>query len=270
MSLFKKYLTLFLLTFFLIFSAACQKSTDSTTLKVGTIAGPETELMQVAQELAKKEYGLDVKVIPFTDYTIPNEALADGSIDVNVFQHAPYLREAVAKRHYKIVEVGKTFIYPMGLYSSKIRHIEQLAPGATVAIPNDASNEARALLLLQSAGLITLKTETSGLVTPRDIVSNPKNLKWKEIDASQLPRVLTDVDIAAINTNYAMLADLLPSRDALFVEAAHSPYANIIVVKEGDEGDARIKQLIRVLHSDAVLKKADTLFKGQALPAWKQ
>lgn len=269
MSLFKKGFTLFLLSFFLIFSAACQKSTDSKTLKVGTIAGPETELMQVAQKVAKKEYGLDVEVIPFTDYSLPNEALADGSIDVNVFQHIPYLQEAIAKRHYKIVAVGKTFTYPMGLYSSKIRHIEQLAPGAIVAIPNDASNEARALLLLQSAGLITLKTETSGLVTPRDIVSNPKNLKWKEIDASQLPRVLTDVDIAAINTNYAMLADLLPSRDALFVEAANSPYANMIVVKVGSEADTRVRQLINALHSDAVLKKADVLFKGQALPAWK-
>lgn len=269
MPLLKNTLKILLLSLLIAVLPACQKSNDDKTLKVGTIAGPETELMTVAQQIAKEKYHLKVEIIQFTDYTMPNEALADGSVDANAFQHDPYLQEAIQKRGYKIVAAGKTFIYPMGIYSQKIKQLTDLKPGATVAIPNDPSNSARALLLLQSAGLITLKADVSALGTVADIVANPKNLKFKEIDASQLPRTLPDVDIAAINTNYAMVAGLLPSRDALFIEKTDSPYANLIVVRTDNATDERVKQLLEAFHSDEVVKKADELFKGQAVPAWK-
>lgn len=265
----KNIFKILFLTLLVAFLVACQKSDNTKIIKIGTIAGPETELMIAAQKVAKKKYDLKVEIIPFTDYTMPNEALADGSIDANAYQHKPYLDEAIAKRGYKIVAVGKTFIYPMGIYSQKIKKLNELKSGATVAIPNDPSNSARALLLLQSAGLITLKTGVSAIGTPADIIHNPKNLKFKEIDASQLPRTLPDVDIAAINTNYAMVAGLLPVRDSLFIEQSSSPYVNLLVVRKGTETDQRIKELMEAFHSDEVINKADELFKGQAIPAWK-
>jgi D-methionine transport system substrate-binding protein len=255
----------------LILLTACHKTAEKNknALTVGTISGPETELMVVAKAVAHKKYGLEITIIPFTDYAVPNEALADGSIDANVFQHMPYLQAAIDKRHYKIVSVGRTFVYPMGLYSDKIKRLSQVPTGAVVAIPNDPSNSARALLLLQSAGLIQLKANAPALATTAHILSNPKRLTFKEIDASQLPRVLADVDIAAINTNYAMLADLLPSRDALFIEKEDSPYANIIVVKQMDKADPRVQHLIDALHAKEVVEKAESLFQGEAIPAWK-
>lgn len=248
---------------------SCQKGGDSKTLKVGTIAGPETQLMVVAEQVAAKQYHLDIDIIPFTDYTMPNEALSDGSIDANMFQHQPYLDEAISKRGYHIVAIGKTFVYPMGVYSKKIKNFNELANGASVAIPNDPSNEARALLLLQKAGLITLKPGSTINATVNDIATNPKRLKFKEIDAAQLPRTLPDVDIAAINTNYAIVADLLPSRDALVIETSDSPYANLVVVRKGTESDPRFQQLMNALHSDEVLQEAKKLFHDQAIPAWK-
>lgn len=253
----------------LITLAACQKASDHNTLKVGTIAGPETELMAVAQQVAEKKYGLQVRIVPFTDYSMPNEALADGSIDVNVFQTPSYLQEAILKRGYNLVSVGSTFIYPMGIYSKKISKLQQLPAGATIAIPNDPSNSARALLLLQFAGLISLKEGGAAASQIADIIHNAKHLKFKEIDASQLPRALPDVDLAVINTNYVMLAGLLPSRDALLIENASAPYANLIVVRHGSENDPRVKQLLDALHSPEVVARADALFKGQAIAAWK-
>ncbi len=246
----------------------CHAEHDANSLKVGTISGPETALMVTAQKVAEKEYGLKLKIIPFTDYTMPNEALADGSIDANAFQTKPYLDDAMAKRDYKMVVAGKTFIYPVGIYSQKIKQLSQLTSDSTVAIPNDPSNEARALLLLQSAGLITLEAGALTVATVNEVVSNPKNLHIKTIDASQLPRALPDVDIAVITTNYAMLAGLLPSHDALFLETPESPYANLIVVKQGHESDKRIKELVSAFQSPAVIQKANALFKGQAIPAW--
>ncbi|HVV68308.1 MAG TPA: MetQ/NlpA family ABC transporter substrate-binding protein [Gammaproteobacteria bacterium] len=270
MSLLKKLFKIILLaTTFVVVSACSQKSSaDGNTIKVGTIAGPETQLMEVAKQVAAKDYNLDIEIVPFTDYNMPNEALADGSIDANMFQHKPYLDAAIKAKGYKIVPVGKTFVYPMGVYSKKIHEISALPDGATVAIPNDPSNEARALLILQKANLITLKNSDNPNATVADIASNPKKLKFREIDAAQLPRVLPDVALAVINTNYAMIAGLLPSRDALIVESADSPYANLIVVRQGSENDPRVQHLVDALHSDAVKKEAKALFKDQAVPAW--
>jgi D-methionine transport system substrate-binding protein len=249
---------------------ACHKTeADGDTIKVGTIAGPETQLMETAKEVAKKKYNLNIKIVQFTEYMTPNEALADGSIDANVFQHLPYLEEAIKANHYKIVSIGRTFIYPIAIYSKKLKALTELKEGAVVAIPNDPSNEARALLLLAEAHLITLKPNVGVTVTTADILDNPKKLQIREINAAQIPRVLDDVDLAVINTNYASLMGLLPSRDGLFIESSDSPYANIIAVREKDKDNPLFQKLIQALQSDEVVEKAEKIFKNQAIPAWQ-
>ena len=264
----KKWITILCIGTILSLSA-CHKENNGPTIKVGTIAGPETELMETAKKVAAEKYGLNIKIVPFSDYTMPNEAVADKSIDANMFQTQPYLDAAMKARHYQLVVVGKTFVYPMGLYSKKISHLSQLKEGATVALPNDPSNQARGLLLLEKSGLIQLKPGAGTQATVNDIISNPRKLKFKELDAAQIPRALADVDLAAINTNYAMIANLSPMRDALFRENADSPYANLVVVLKGNENDTRVKELVESLNSDAVAKKAEELFGDQAIPAWK-
>lgn len=258
-------------TFIALTLAACgSKQTTDNTIKVGTIAGPETELMETAKKVAKEKFGLNIEIIAFSDYNLPNAALVEGSIDANMFQHIPYLEKQIKDKGYKIVDVGKTFIYPMGIYSKKIKDINQLKEGAVVAIPNDPSNEARALLLLEKAKLIQLNPNAGIHATVTDIRENPMKLKIKEIDAAQLPRALPDVDLALINTNFAMIAGLLPSKDALEIESAeNSPYANLVATRVGMENDPRVKQLVEALQSIPVQEKAQDLFKGQAIPAWK-
>lgn len=254
----------------------CNKTTEkraSNEIRIGTIAGPETELMEVAKNVAAQKYHLKLTIVPFTDYVLPNQALADGSIDANMFQHLPYLLETTSAKGYKLVPIGKTYIYPMGIYSNKITKLTDLKDNSVVAIPNDPSNEARALLLLEQAQIIKLKPSTDMKAnlraTTADIIENPKNIKIKELDAAQLPRVLADVDLAAINTNYAMVAGLVPSRDALILESKDSPYANIVVVRTEDKDDPKYKQMLMdALHSPEVQTKANSLFQGQAIPAW--
>lgn len=248
--------------------AACQ-SHDDKTLKIGTISGPETELMEVAKQVANDKFGLHLKIIEFSDYVQPNTALNDGSIDANMFQHEPYLEKQMQDRHYKLIAVGKTFIYPMGVYSKKITDINLLKDGAMIAIPNDPSNEGRALLLLQKGGLIQLKSNAGLYATPLDIANNPKHFIFKELDAAQLSRSLADVDVAVINTNYAIPAGLTPKKDALLLEDRHSPYANIIVIREDERNDPRIMQLINAIQSAEVLDAAKHIFHDQAIPAWQ-
>lgn len=259
----------FVITSIVILTGCSQQKEAANQIRVGTIAGPETQLMEVAKDVAAKRYGLNVKIVQFSDYTMPNEALADGSIDANMFQHLPYLQASINAKGYQITPIAKTFIYPMAIYSKKITKLDQLKDGATVAIPNDPSNEARALLLLQAAKLITLKSNTDSTATVVDIDQNPKHLAIKEVDAAQLPRILPDVDLAIINTNYAMEAGLLPSKDGLFIENSNSPYVNLIVVRTADKNDPRFVKLVKAFQSDEVLTEANKLFQGQAIPAWK-
>ncbi|MBS0350554.1 MAG: MetQ/NlpA family ABC transporter substrate-binding protein, partial [Proteobacteria bacterium] len=224
----KKILLVTLLTVGVLSLTACSPK-KINTIKVGTIDGPETQLMEAAKEVAKKNYDLNVQIVPFSDYNTPNAALNDGSITANAFQTQPYL-DAQAKQYgYHFATVGKTFVYPVGIYSQKIKDIHQVPDKAKVAIPNDPSNGARSLLLLQKAGLITLKPGVTINATKFDIVANPKHLQIIELDAPQLPRSLSDVDLAIINTNYAVGAGLSPIKDAIFHEDANSPYVNIIV-----------------------------------------
>ncbi|MDF2868026.1 MAG: metQ [Gammaproteobacteria bacterium] len=249
--------------------AGCNKQDPKDIIKVGAISGPETRLLEVARHVAKSKYGLKIQVVEFNDYTLPNTALADGSIDANVFQHQPYLDATIAAKDYNLAAIGKTFVYPMGLYSKKFDTIESLPENAKIAIPNDPSNEARALLLLQKAAIIKLKPKSEIKLSVADITYNPKHIKIIALDAAQLPHAFDDVDLAAINTNYAMLAGLLPSRDALFIEDKSSPYANIVAVRKADKHNSKLKQLVEALHSQDVLTTADELFHGEAIPAWE-
>jgi len=240
----------------------------SNTIKVGTISGPESDLMKVAKEVAKKEYDLNIKIIEFSDYIIPNTALSEGSIDANMFQHLPYLESYNKIRGTNLVSIGKEFVYPMGVYSFKLKTIKNIKDKSLVAIPNDPSNESRALLLLQEAGLIKLKNLDHGNYTKLDIIENSRDLRFKTLDAAQLARVLLDVDIAVINTNYAVLVGLSPSHDAIFAEDSGSLYANIIAVRAEDKNKKEMKELVQALHSKSVILAAQKLFKGDAIRAW--
>lgn len=247
---------------------ACHNRENPNQIRLGTISGPETELMQVAKQVAQRDYGLKIKIIEFSDYSLPNRALNDGSLDANLFQHQRFLSDEIHNRHYSLVAIAKEFIYPMAIYSVKIQHLNELKPHAVVAIPNDPSNEARALLLLNQAGLLTLDARKGTRITPTDILDNPKQLDIKELDAAQLPRVLADVDVAVINANYAALAHLYPQQ-ALFCEDKKSIYANLLVVNVIDKNNPKFINLIKAIHSPRVLAAANRLFQGAAIPAWK-
>lgn len=264
--MFKKLKALVL--FASLFGLTACGSHDKNVLKVGTISGPETELMEIAKQTAKTKYGLNIKIIEFTDYIQPNAALNDGSIDANMFQHQPYLDQQVKDHHYALIAIGKTFVFPMGIYSRKIKNLNDLPMKAIISIPNDPSNEGRALLLLQTAGVITLKNRNNLFATPADIQNNPKQLQFKELDAAQLARSLQDVDAAVINTNYAVPAGLSPTQDAIFHEGPDSPYANIIVIRTNEQNDPRMQQLVSAFQSNEVMIAAKKIFNDQAIPAW--
>jgi len=245
--------------------AGCNKPSPNT-LTIGTIAGPETDLVETGRDVALKNYGLTVKIVEFNDYNLPNEALQDGSLDANVYQHLPYLQAAMKAHGYELDVIGKTFVYPAGIYSEKLKSLQSIGEKAVIAIPNDPSNEARALLLLKKAGLITLKnTNTASLA---DIDENPKDLQFKELDAAQLPRILTDVDAAVINTTFAIPAGLSPSKDALFVEGKDSPYANLIVIRSDSDKKKQLEEFVKAMNSPEVTAKAKELFGDAAIPAW--
>ncbi len=253
----------------LITLTACHRKEAPNTIKVGVMAGPESELMEVAKEVALKQYGLNVKIVNFTDYNMPNAALNDGSIDANMFQHLSFLAFQIKARGYKITPIDKTFVFPMGLYSKTITNLSQIKNGSKVGIPNDPSNEGRALLLLQKAGLITLSSGSGMDATVRDVSSNPHNLKIIALDAAELPRSLYDLSLAAINTNYAIPAGLFPTKDALVIEGPDSPYANLVVVRTADKNSPQFKELIEALHSKEVIEEAKKLFGADVVPAWK-
>lgn len=230
-----------------------EKATTSNTTKLVVGATPEphaTLLNLVVDDLAKEGITLEVK--EFTDYVTPNDAVEYGEIDANYFQHIPYLESFNTEHGYHLVNAGGIHIEPIALYSTKYKSLDEIPNGATIAIPNDPTNEGRALLLLQSAGLITLKDGSGLEAVPLDIESNPKNLKFTEIEAATLPRVIGDVDGAVINGNYAIPAGFIATRDGLFVEGADSPYVNVIAVKAGNENDPAVQALVKALKSDKV------------------
>lgn len=244
------------------------KNQNANTIIVGTMAGPETKLMETVKKVAKKRYDLNVKIVTFSNYNTPNAALNAGEIDANAFQHTPFLDAQIKARKYKLVPIGKTFVYPMGLYSTKIKSVKEIKRGDIIAIPNDPSNEARALALLQQAKLIRVSKKAGFKATPLDIYQNRKFLKFVQLDAAELPRVLNDVTAAVINTNYAIPAGLSPDKDAIYLENKNSPYANLIVVRKKDKKNSELLKFVKAYQSAPVILEARKLFGAGAIPAW--
>ncbi|MFD9130801.1 MetQ/NlpA family ABC transporter substrate-binding protein [Kitasatospora sp. NPDC059571] len=229
---------------------------------------PHAQILDyVKKNLADKAgLKLDVKVV--TDYVTPNTAVQDGSADANYFQHVPYLDDFNKKQGTDIVSVGTVHLEPLGLYSKKAKAAADLKDGAEIGVPNDATNEGRALKLLADNGVITLKSGAGTTATVQDIAGNPKHLKFKELEAAQLPRSLGDLDAAVINGNYALDSGLKPAKDAILLEkAAGNPYANILAVKKGRENDPRVQKLNQLLRSAEVKKFIDDTFNGSVIPA---
>jgi D-methionine transport system substrate-binding protein len=244
--------------------------TNARHIKVGVESGPELAMAQAAQKVAKDRFGLEVELVAFNDYVLPNEALQQNDIDANVFQNRPFLDVQSKQRGYRFAILGNTFVYPLAGYSKKIRTLGELADGATIVIPNDATNSGRALLLLEHAGLIKLKDNVGLLPTVNDIVGNPKKLQILQLEAPQLPRVLDDqkVSIAVINNTFAGPAGLIAKRDGLFVEDSKSPYVNIIVCREQDKDREALRQWAQSYQSPEVAAVADSAFKGGAIKGW--
>ncbi|MEZ0068756.1 D-methionine transport system substrate-binding protein [Streptacidiphilus sp. MAP12-20] len=251
-------------------SAASGSSADaSKPLVVVASPTPHAQILEYIEKNLAAKAGLNLQVKVVTDYVTPNTAVQDGSADANYFQHQPYLDDFNKTHGTNIVSVEAVHLEPLGLYSNKVKSAAALADGATVAVPNDATNEGRALKLLADNGLLKLKDGVGTKSTPNDITDNPKHLKFQEIDAAQLPRTLSDVDAAVINGNYALDAKLNPKKDALLLEKAQdNPYANILAVKSGNQNDPRIKKLAELLHSPEVKQYIDTTFSGSVIPAF--
>ncbi|MDE1179708.1 MetQ/NlpA family lipoprotein [Paraburkholderia sp.] len=243
---------------------------DDTVLKIGTMSGPDAQIWSVVSKVAARE-GLQLKVIEFNDYVQPNAALDAGDLNANGFQHQPFLDSQIRQRGYKIVNVGLTYTSPMGFYSKKYKSLKDLPEGAKVGIQNDPSNGNRALLLLQKYGVIKLKAGvgSNGVnATPLDVVDNPKKIRIVELDAAQLPRALDDLDAASINTDYAVKANLQPTKDAIAIEDLKGPYANLIAVRAQDKNQPWVKKLVAAYESPDVRHYIDTQFKGAIVPAF--
>lgn len=221
------------------------------TLKVGATPEPHANILNLVKDDLKSE-GIDLQIIEMTDYPTLNEVLEAGDIDANYDQHIPYMESFNKEKGFHLVNAGGIHVEPFALYSKKVSKTADLKKKAVIAIPNDPTNEARALLLLQEAGLITLREGAGINATPIDVVKNPLKIKFREIEAPSLPRILNDVDGAVINGNYALPAGLSATKDGLFVEGSSSPYVNIIAVKSGNENKAEIKALVKALQSEKV------------------
>ncbi|MEH3121345.1 MAG: MetQ/NlpA family ABC transporter substrate-binding protein [Sphingomonas phyllosphaerae] len=247
--------------------AACGSKSDPHRLTVAATAVPHAEILaQVKPLLAKEGVDLDVRV--FNDYVQPNLQVDQSQIDVNYFQTGPYLQQFNKERGTKLVPVAGVHVEPLGAYSRRWKSIEDVPAGASVAIPNEPSNGGRALLVLQKAGLIRLKDPANPLATLGDIVANPRKLQFRELEPATLPRVLGEVDLALINTNYALDAKLNPTRDALAIEDRNSPYVNFVVGRPGTADDPRVRKLVAALHSAQTRAFIERTYKGAVLPAF--
>lgn len=236
-------------------------------LSIAATAVPHAEILEfVKPGLAQQGVDLDIKV--FTDYVQPNLQVAEGRLDANFFQHKPYLDEFNKGRGTDLVSVANVHVEPFGIYSSKLKDLDNIPKRATVAIPNDATNGGRALLLLAKAGVITLKDNGNILSTPRDIADNPHNIRIRELEAATLPRVLDQVDLALINTNYALEAGLNPTSDALAIEGEDSPYANILVTRSDNQDAEAVHKLVEALQSDEVKAFIEEKYQGAVVPAF--
>ncbi len=242
-------------------------SNAAETLTIGATPVPHVEILEVVKPDLKAQ-GIDLKIVEFNDYVQPNTSVSDKLLDLNFFQHRPYLDSFIKDHGSDLVEVGGIHIEPIGFYSHKLKDLKDLKKGATIAIPNDPTNGGRALLLLQTAGLITLEDPKSISATPLDIKDNKLNLNIKELEAPQLPRSLDDVDAAIINTNLAIDAGLNPLKDALFIENADSPYVNVVVGNSQSVKKDSVKALLKALQSDKVKKFINDKYNGAVVAAF--
>ena len=238
---------------------------ETITLTVGATPNPHAEILaQVKDDLAAE--GIDLVVKEYSDYVVPNTAVEEGDLDANYFQHTPYMEKFNEENGTHLVSVGKIHYEPMGIYPGLNKTLEELPDGATIAVPNDATNEARALQLLAAQGLIELKEDAGLNATPNDITSNPKNLQFKELEAAMLPQTASEVDLSVINSNFAMEGGMNPATDSLASEDADSEaaqtFANIIAVKEGHENDPAIQALVKALQSDKVKEYIEKTYSG--------
>lgn len=256
----KKYLVV--LTLLLVASLSMAE-----TLKIGATPRPHAEILELIKPMAKAK-GIEIVIVEFTDYVQPNIALADGELDANFFQHKPYLETFSKDRRLALSSLVAVHIEPMGAYSKKIKDLNELKKGASVGIPNDPTNGGRALLLLQAGGLIELDKKAGILPTTLDVVKNPLNLKFRELEAAMLPRSLQDLDLAIINTNYALEGGLVPTKDALIMEGSESPYANIIAVRTKDLDKPEFKILAEILTSEEVKEFLKKEYKGSIVAAF--
>lgn len=248
-------------------AAVAAFSAQAQSLDIAATAVPHAEILEfVKPALAKDGVELNIKV--FTDYVQPNVQVAEKRLDGNFFQHQPYLDEFNKSRGTALTSVAGVHVEPFGAYSSKIKSLAELPEGANVVIPNDATNGGRALLLLQKAGVISLKDASNILATPKDIASNPKSIKVRELEAATLPRVLNQVDLALINTNYALEAKLNPTQDALVIEGSDSPYVNILVARPDNQASEAMQKLAKALNSPEVKAFILEKYQGAVVPAF--
>ena len=243
------------------------ETTEPVVLNVAASPTPHAEILeQVVDVLA--EQGIDLQIHEYGDYVVPNTAVEEGEEDANYFQHIPYLESFNEKEGTHLVSVGGIHIEPMGVYAGKTASLEELPDGAEIAIPNDPTNEGRALLLLEAQGLIKLADSSNLEATPNDIVENPKNLTFKELEAAMIPNAVDEVDLSVINVNYALEAGFNPTEDALAIEDADSPYVNIVAVKEGNENNPAVQALVEALQSDTVRDFINETYGGAVVPAF--
>ncbi|CAK7193349.1 D-methionine-binding lipoprotein MetQ [Commensalibacter sp. Nvir] len=252
---------------FCYFGSSFSYAETMKTLKVGVVSGPEEELAIIAKNIAKTK-GIDVQLVNFDDYNLPNEALVGKDIDANAFQTLQFLNAQIKARGYKLAVLGKTWIEPMGFYSNKIKKIQDLPNNAKIGVPNDPSNQGRALNVLAKNHLIALNKNAPALPSLGDIIDNPHHFQFVELDGSQLARALDDLTMTAINTNYLLPAGIDPSSVLIQEGKENNPYANILVVRQEDAHLPEMKLLVESFQSDAVKKAMTDKFKGAILPAW--
>lgn len=256
--------------------AACSSKPASTEaegdgekakLKVGISAGVEEEIWKQVQEVAAKD-DLEIELVVFNDYVQPNKVLAEGELDANAFQHEPYLDQFKKDNNLDIAKIANTLNFPIGFYSEKIKEVSEIKEGDVIGLPNDPTNGARALILFENAGLIKLKEGVGIKATVRDIAENKLNLKFEELDAAFIPKALGDLTAAVINTNYAVEAGFVPTKDAIFIEPKDSPWVNIIAVRTEDKDKPVFKRLIKAYHSDQVKKFVEEKYGTYIVASW--
>lgn len=249
------------------FCGGCRRAKDANVLRIGVSPVPHGEILEQAVAPLEK-HGIHIKIVSFDDYIQPNLALASGELDANFYQHVPFMQQFNRDHNTHFVAVTKVFIAPLAIYAGRTKSLATLPANATIAIPNDPVNAGRSLLLLQSAGLLKVKTAGIDPPTVQDITDNPKYIQIRELESAQVPRVLADVNLAVINTNYALPAGLNPAKDSLFRETPESPYVNVLAVNDGHQNDPAIRAVAEELNTPAMRQFILDKYQGALVPAF--